>query len=376
MNRGFASIGILIALIAVILIGGGGYWYVMEQAAPAPATLPILDDIYNGGPLQNAKPSPPPNSAGDSAQATTAIGTANWKTYTNTKHGYSIQYPATVSVSEYPSDACSSVVLNDANKSWSIPIVWDDNSSPCFGTGISGSWRDVSDTVTVGGKQITVNGRADNNNPFGLFSFALSNRVIVRYWVSVASTNQEYASKLAAMHEIISTLKTLSVPVSTDNPTVWKTFTNAGHGISISFPNTFISTDGKEDFVTHRENEGTIGQNSEYFYFCDGTYMPPTGKVCSGPFYYFGIALHDYVVTQELIKSWGGEVVYSQQTMVNEKPAWVVKMCAANGCSASIMFNHNGGTLAVGFYNYLYADAASPLFISELGEEILSTLKF
>jgi hypothetical protein len=156
----------------------------------------------------------------------------------------------------------------------------------------------------------------------------------------------------------------------------WRTFSNKEYGFSISFPNEFVAEDGSEDFQWLCSGCGSPLKNAEYFYFCDGTYMPPTGEVCSGSFSYFGVQLHDYVVNQALIDSWGGEVVYSQQTTINGKPAWVVKMCTATGCSVSIKFNHDKGTLNVSFYNDLYIDTAGPLFISDLAKEILDTLQF
>lgn len=173
----------------------------------------------------------------------------------------------------------------------------------------------------------------------------------------------------------VNTTKTPPPSSQTNNPG-WKTFSNRQYGISISFPNMFITDDGIDDFLHLCSGCGGSPQNAEYFYFCDGIYMPPTGKVCSGPFSYFGIQLHDYVVTQALIDSWGGEVAHSQRTTINGRPAWVVKMCAGSGCSVSIMFNHSGDTLSVAFYNNLYIDNVGPLFVSELAKEILATLQF
>jgi hypothetical protein len=179
-------------------------------------------------------------------------------------------------------------------------------------------------------------------------------------------------SAQATMDEILDTLK-FTNQTSESVTSNWKKFSNTEKGISIQYPKEFVTEDGTDDFVYKRVGEQEI-QNAEYFHYCDGTYMPPTGKPCSGPFSFFGVQLHDYVVTQELVDSWGGELKYAKQTILNGKPAWVVIMCAATGCSTSIKFNHRGGTLSISFYNGLYSDLASPLFISESAQKILGTL--
>ena len=188
---------IWIGIVVVVVLVAGGWWYLNQSSTPAVSEttqLPTAQDT-NVGTQAAAKPAP--NNE-----------TANWKTYKSTKYGYSIQYPATAFISENLSGACPNTVLSDANKSWFITIVWDDGSSPCFGTGISISSREISDTFVVGGAQITARGRADDDNPFGSFLFAF-NRVTIRYGVSVANTTQEYTVKLNAMHDILSTLKSI-----------------------------------------------------------------------------------------------------------------------------------------------------------------------
>lgn len=155
-----------------------------------------------------------------------------------------------------------------------------------------------------------------------------------------------------------------------------KTFSDDKLGISISFPKNFVTEDGIDDFIYNKKNESTITQNAEYFYFCDGVYMPSTGKVCSGLFSFFGIQLHDYVINQALINSWRNEIAYSKQETINGKQAWIVKTCAGNGCHVSIMFNHPQGTISVSFYNNFYRDGEVPFFISESAREILNTLQF
>lgn len=158
-------------------------------------------------------------------------------------------------------------------------------------------------------------------------------------------------------------------------PSEFRTFTNNEHGISISFPDTFSVSDGVEDF-SHTSSDATFIPNAEYFSYCDGKKMVDGARTCDGPQYTLGIQLHDYVVTQELIDSWGGEVVSSAQVTINGRPAWSITLGGATGESQSLNFDYSGGTLGVIFYSDFYDYKAPPLFITEEAREILDTLRF
>lgn len=156
----------------------------------------------------------------------------------------------------------------------------------------------------------------------------------------------------------------------------FKTFTNQEYGFSISFPNTFNTSDGTDDFVFHKQEglliEGALNiltsQNAEYFQFS----IPKEVAGMTA----FGINFSSTTITQSLIDSWGDEVSYSRQTVVNGKPVWVIVMCAGNGCSTSFYFKHRDGTLTVTFYPTLTSTNESDLFISKSGRQILDTLRF
>jgi hypothetical protein len=156
----------------------------------------------------------------------------------------------------------------------------------------------------------------------------------------------------------------------------FKTFTNQKYGFSISFPNTFNTSDGANDFVFHKQEglliDGTpnilTSQDAEYFQFT-------TPKEVAGMMA-FGINFSSTTITQSLIDSWGDEVSYSRQTVINGKPVWALVMCAGNGCSTSFYFKHQDGTLTVTFYSTLTSTNESDLFISKSGRQILDTLQF
>ncbi len=159
-------------------------------------------------------------------------------------------------------------------------------------------------------------------------------------------------------------------------PEEYRTFTSEEHGISISFPSTFEVSDGTEDFIHTVPNENRVTPDAEYFSFCDGLRLTEGHLVCDGPFYSFGIHLSDNVMTQELIDSWGGEVVSAEKVTINGRLAWSVTLCAATGCALTIKYDYKGGTLSIIFYNSFLDHSATPLFITEEAREILDTLRF
>lgn len=70
-QKGFVS-PLLLALIAVLLVGGGAYAYMQNKQASQPA---VTDST---------------------ATATSTTDTASWQTYTNTQYGYTLNYPEDV----------------------------------------------------------------------------------------------------------------------------------------------------------------------------------------------------------------------------------------------------------------------------------------
>lgn len=81
-QKGFANI--VIAVLAVLILGGAGYWYATHyQKSGQPITNPI-----QVAPLSTPSPTPTTNE------------TAGWRTYNNTKYGFSISFPANVTADD------------------------------------------------------------------------------------------------------------------------------------------------------------------------------------------------------------------------------------------------------------------------------------
>ncbi len=80
-QRGFSS---LIVLIVVLTVLGGGYYVWQHKTESKSITGP--------------NPTPVTLSTSPTASPVTEVDTANWKTYTNTKYDYSLQYPVTYKI--------------------------------------------------------------------------------------------------------------------------------------------------------------------------------------------------------------------------------------------------------------------------------------
>ena len=77
MQKGFGVIYILVGILVVTLIAGGAF-YLGGQTTPKPVVT------SSSQPSISPDVSPAPTDAGE---------TTNWKTYTNTKYGFSFKYP-------------------------------------------------------------------------------------------------------------------------------------------------------------------------------------------------------------------------------------------------------------------------------------------
>ncbi len=101
MNRGFASIGLLTALIAVVVIGGGGYWFLTQSNAPI-LEVPTSKESFstNQAPAKTSAP----------IQPTTTSGTSAQKTYRNEKFGFEISYLPEYTLTASPNTSAASYV--------------------------------------------------------------------------------------------------------------------------------------------------------------------------------------------------------------------------------------------------------------------------
>ncbi|MDO8561249.1 MAG: hypothetical protein Q7S05_00275 [bacterium] len=160
-----------------------------------------------------------------------ASQTADWKTYTNSQHGYTIQYPTDVKVdlsgvgwdgtkwiNYSPSDSISSTTdwyastcITLSKGDWYIHILADAGFSgvPCGSTGTSATNRPGNDTVVVNGKQIAVIGRIESDRSAATFNFSLNDKVSIEYGIVAKTTlsEQDYQVALNALHAVLSTLK-------------------------------------------------------------------------------------------------------------------------------------------------------------------------
>ena len=207
-------IPLLLVLIVLVVFGGGAYFYVEK-----PKTLQLQT----------------PSTTTTSATATPTVAqneTANWKTYTNIQHGYSIQYSASANVilngsgwgannkwvtytledsisstTDWYASTCVEIV--DANHKWSVSILAETNfsgSSCSARTGTSVTNIRIEDTFTVDGKQFKAAGLGEPDWSNGDYNSSLNNRVGVTY-VIFGNNNADYQSALNVVHQILSTLK-------------------------------------------------------------------------------------------------------------------------------------------------------------------------
>lgn len=111
-NRGVIGVEVLIAIFVGLLMLGGGTYVVMQSQTPLPATSENSPGIFPNAKDQNQQPTnngPVVNDALTINPPPTQL-----KTYTNSKQGYSIQYPADWTVEK------ERIILDAVNK---IPSV-------------------------------------------------------------------------------------------------------------------------------------------------------------------------------------------------------------------------------------------------------------
>ena len=95
-NKGFIGVGVIIAIIVTLAVGGGVVYYATKTPAPSSNAV---ENNYQPQANQNSTIPPTTNTQAQNNNPSSApVGTpstSNLKTYTNTKYGFEFQYPST-----------------------------------------------------------------------------------------------------------------------------------------------------------------------------------------------------------------------------------------------------------------------------------------
>ncbi len=134
---------ILIAVIlTAIIVGGGVYYFENKRATEAKNDLnnqitnlqSQIDTLKSSTATSNSSTSTNPTTSNPNTSATTADETANWQTYTNSKYGWSIKYPSSITVKDNGAQGTSlkivdQVVFNEGSDTAMTVTNYDYNVS-------------------------------------------------------------------------------------------------------------------------------------------------------------------------------------------------------------------------------------------------------
>ncbi len=87
---------ILLSVLGATVVGGGAYYMGVNQSQNQPTVIVTATPVPTSTPIASSTPSPTPSPT--ATPAATIDSTANWKTYTDTKYGFSFKYPPTWAV--------------------------------------------------------------------------------------------------------------------------------------------------------------------------------------------------------------------------------------------------------------------------------------
>lgn len=118
-QSGFIGLPILIAILLGIVVLGGGAYYVIYQQAPTQTTSENLDTLQTSTrPMNTPTQNPAPKQLTPSTSV--ADNTANWKTFVNSRDGYSVKYPSEGIAGTPSTDCCSDLSQIGFEKSMSF----------------------------------------------------------------------------------------------------------------------------------------------------------------------------------------------------------------------------------------------------------------
>ena len=141
--------------------------------------------------------------------------TASWKTYTNTRGGYSIAYPNDAKL-----DASNTTCVQIQKGKGDI-FINNGSGEPCGGTTGLGIYDvKTSENININGQKYSATGWVENNvengrtyrNGFLRFNF--TNNVSVTYEVNMVNfeinlSEQQYNDAMSSVKEVLSTLKSI-----------------------------------------------------------------------------------------------------------------------------------------------------------------------
>ncbi|MDO8604012.1 MAG: hypothetical protein Q7K40_01200 [bacterium] len=238
-KKGFIA-PLLLALITLLLIGGGAYVYVQKNQSNQPVTATSTTKTV----IPNDKGTNGEDHTGSGAQALLKQQTAGWKMYTNSQYGFSFQYPPTLLLKN-ESESLSGVnphqwwirFQNANGKDFEVNITENtlvDINVVSVHTKFNGDVKTQS--MMIGVKKGI---RFDTSDEAGS---------VVTIRTSIGAHELQIAFDASYSELIDSILSTFKFSTSSVQTSDWKTYTNSQYGYQINYPQT-ASISAVEDEV-------------------------------------------------------------------------------------------------------------------------------
>lgn len=227
---------LLIAILILILAGGGTYLALALKSKPQPA--PIVSKIT---PTSTPTPTPDP--------------TASWKTYTNTKYGYSLKYPPSIFTGEanikeeVNGDVAFDYFKLPLSEKGPYPHSINISEDPIGSTTIDDYVKQIRagdgelpkltrEKILIGGKDAEKILGVPSANGQMLILVPLNGKLlaIVLNPYHVSETSKVEADWVNDFNLLLSTIKFTDANQAIDTST-WKTYTNTKVGYSLLYPN-------------------------------------------------------------------------------------------------------------------------------------------